>query len=187
MFDTPASLLERLRKPGENNSWARFVELYSPLLLYWARGTGLQEADAADLVQEVFTVLVRKLPEFAYDPARSFRTWLRTVTLNKWRERLRKQAGIPAGTDAGLEEVAAPPEPEPFWETEYRRLLTRRLLQILQTEFQPGTWKACWETVVAGRSAADVGKELNLSAGAVRAAKFRVLCRLRAEVKGLVD
>lgn len=187
MFETPASLLERLRLPGETNSWARFVELYSPLLLYWARGTGLQEADAADLVQDVFTILVRKLPEFDYDPSRSFRTWLRTITLNKWRERLRKQASVPAGTDVGLEEIPAPPGSEPFWETEYRQLLSRHLLQILKTEFQPATWKACWETVVEGRSAADVGKELNLNAGAVRAAKFRVLCRLRAELKGLVD
>lgn len=187
MFETPASLLERLRNPDESNSWPRFVELYSPLLLYWAKTAGLQEADAADLVQDVFTVLVRKLPEFDYDSSRSFRNWLRTITLNKWRERLRKQAGSPAANDAGLDEVPAPPESEPFWETEYRQLLTRRLLEIIASEFQPTTWKACWETVVEGRSAADVGKELKLSAGAVRAAKFRVLCRLRTELKGLAE
>lgn len=187
MFETPVSLLERLRQPGDTNSWPRFVELYTPLLLSWARRTGLQEADAADLVQDVFTVLVRKLPEFEYDPTRSFRSWLRTITRNKWRERLRKQAGVPAGTHAGLQEIPDPLDAEPFWETEYQGFLTRELLRILETEFQPATWKACWETVAKGRSAADVGKELNLSAGAVRAAKFRVLCRLRAELKGLVD
>src|SRR5207247_788531 len=32
--------------------------------------------DAADLVQEVFKVLVRKLPEFTYDRDRTFRGWL---------------------------------------------------------------------------------------------------------------
>jgi RNA polymerase sigma-70 factor, ECF subfamily len=188
MLPTPASLLQRLRAPGERRAWDEFVELYTPLLFHWARRAGVQEADAADLVQDVFVVLVRKLPEFEYDPARGFRGWLRTITLNKWRERLRKRAAAPAAANhAPLEEVPAPPGAEPFWETEYRQLLTRRLLEVMRTAFQPTTWKACWETAVEGRSAAEVGGELNLSPGAVRAAKFRVLCRLQAELEGLLD
>src|SRR5262245_60040259 len=89
--DTPASLLERLRRPDDREAWARFVELYTPLLYFWARRTGLQQADAADLVQEVLAVLFRKLLEFTYDKQRSFRNWLRTVTLNKWRETVRRR------------------------------------------------------------------------------------------------
>ena len=38
------------------------------------RRAGLQDADAADLVQDVVVVLFQKLPEFTYDPLRSFRT-----------------------------------------------------------------------------------------------------------------
>jgi DNA-directed RNA polymerase specialized sigma24 family protein len=41
-------------------------------------------------VQEVLLVLVPKLPEFTYDPEQSFRGWLRTITLNKWRQRCRR-------------------------------------------------------------------------------------------------
>src|SRR5207248_2374355 len=67
MSQTPVSLLERLRRPGEEAAWMRFVELYTPLLYYWGRRAGLQEPDAADLVQDVLTLLVRKLPEFTYD------------------------------------------------------------------------------------------------------------------------
>jgi DNA-directed RNA polymerase specialized sigma24 family protein len=88
---TSASLLDRLRRPGEDAAWARFVDLYTPLLYHWARRTGLAQAQAADLVQDVLVVLVRKLPEFTYDRTRSFRSWLRTVTLNKWREDLRPE------------------------------------------------------------------------------------------------
>src|SRR5665811_132490 len=40
-------------------------------------------------VQDVFTVLVRKLPAFRYDPHKTFRGWLRTVALNKWRDNRR--------------------------------------------------------------------------------------------------
>ena len=82
----PVSLLKRLRASGETKAWDQFVELYSPLLFHWARRLSTQEADAADLVQEVFAILVRKLPDFAYDPTKSFHNWLRTVTLNKWRK-----------------------------------------------------------------------------------------------------
>src|SRR5262245_666931 len=105
-MDTPASLLERLKQPADQNAWARFVELYTPLLYYWARRAGLQEADAADLVQEVLGLLFQKLPEFAYDPGRSFRNWLRTVTLNKLRERRRRGSPI-SGHASALENVPA--------------------------------------------------------------------------------
>ena len=80
MNTTSFSLLERLRQPSDSAAWDRFVELYTPLLFYWGRRAGLQSADAADLVQDVFEVLLRKLPEFQYDRQKSFRSWLRTVT-----------------------------------------------------------------------------------------------------------
>lgn len=67
MFLTPASLLYRLRQPEEKLAWDRFVELYSPLLFHWASQLGYQESDRADLVQDVFVILWRKLPEFEYD------------------------------------------------------------------------------------------------------------------------
>ncbi|HEV3262134.1 MAG TPA: sigma-70 family RNA polymerase sigma factor, partial [Gemmataceae bacterium] len=81
MPTTSASLLERLRQPGDQAAWSRFVQLYTPLLYSWARQVRLQHQDAADLVQEVFAVLIRKWPEFSYDPQKSFRSWLRTVML----------------------------------------------------------------------------------------------------------
>ncbi len=187
MHTTPISLLERLQRPGESSAWDRLAELYTPLLYYWARRVGLQEADAADLVQEVFTVLVKKLPEFRYDQDRSFRGWLRKITLNKWRERKRRAGGQSNAGAEPLAELPGPDSAEALWEAEHRRHLTRRALEVMRSEFQPSSWKACWETVVSGRPAAEVAAELGLSVGAVRAAKFRVLHRLRQELEGLLD
>jgi RNA polymerase sigma-70 factor (ECF subfamily) len=186
MMTTSLSLLERLRQPGERGAWDRFVELYTPLLFSWARRVGLKDADAADLVQDVFVTLVQTLPTFAYDHHRSFRAWLRTVTLNKWRARCKKLARAPA-TNGYLHEVASPDELEAFWDAQYCQHLTRQALQILQADFQPTTWKAFWEHVVNDRSAPDVAGELGLTAGAVYAAKFRVLDRLRQELAGMLD
>lgn len=180
--------MRRLRRPGESQAWRQFIELYMPLLHYWARQMSVPAADADDLVQEVFVVLVRKLPEFDYDPSLSFRSWLRKVTLNKWREILRRREPFAAqGPDGPLENVAAPDDDQPFWEVEHRQLVARRYLELIRDEFQPATWKACWECVVEGRAAPDVAAELNLTAGAVRAAKFRVMTRLRTELRDLLD
>ena len=85
MTTTPASLLERLRQPFEPDAWNRFVSLYTPLIYSWGRRAGLQDEDSADLVQEVFVTLLDVLPTFTYDRHKSFRGWLRTITLNKWR------------------------------------------------------------------------------------------------------
>jgi hypothetical protein len=86
-------LLERLRQAGQPSAWAQFVKLYTPVLFAWARRLGLQPQDAADLVQGVFTVLVRRLHEFEYDCRQSFRKWLHIVTLAGRGNKKGEQAG----------------------------------------------------------------------------------------------
>ena len=186
MNTTSVSLLERLRRPGEEQAWGRFVHLYTPLLFFWCRRTGLAVEDARDLVQEVLAHLVRKLPEFEYQPDKSFRGWLRTLTLNKWRERGRKKGIAVAAMAAGLSQIAGD-QPDPFEEAEYRRHLVHQAVKIMQSEFEPRTWRACWESVVEGRTAPEVAKELGVSLEVVYAAKSRVLKRLREELAGLLD
>lgn len=188
MDTTSISLLERLKLPVDQNAWSRFVDLYTPLIYFWARQFGSSEADSADLVQEVFTLLVQKMPEFAYDPHKSFRAWLRTVTHNKWRDRCRRLAARPQ--EVGTEFPSDLPDPTDanwFSEQEYRQFLVARALELLQAEFQPTTWKACWEFVVVGQSAEAIARQLGISENAVHLAKGRVLRRLRKELHGLFD
>ena len=71
LHTTSISLLEQLRQPGDQASWARFVRLYYPLIYDWARRAGAGPEDAADLVQDVLTVLIRRLPEFKYDSSKT--------------------------------------------------------------------------------------------------------------------
>jgi RNA polymerase sigma-70 factor (ECF subfamily) len=187
MDTTPASLLERLQGSSRAPDWERFAELYTPLLYGWARQAGMGDADASDLVQDVFALLVRKLPDFRYDPRQSFRGWLKTVLLNRRRELARRKP-LPAG--GVLENVEHPDDaasPLGLERREYHEWLAARALQLMQREFEPTTWRACWEQVVGGRPAAEVAAELGLTAGAAYAAKSRVLRRLRNELRGLLD
>jgi len=183
---TPVSLLERLRQPNDPAAWARFIELYTPLLYFWARRLGVASSDAADLVQEVFALLLRKLPEFHYDRRQSFRAWLHTVTLNKWRETLRQRAAQPA-TAAWLSEVAGPDVTIQLEEAEYRQHLVHRALQVMQSDFQASTWQAFWQCAVDDRPAGAVAAALGITVKAVYQAKARVLRRLRQELDGLLD
>ena len=80
MTTTSVTLIQRLSQPQpDHDAWARFVDLYSPLLDFWARKNGLNGDEAADLVQDVLIELMEKLPRFEYDAEKSFRGWMRRI------------------------------------------------------------------------------------------------------------
>jgi RNA polymerase sigma-70 factor (ECF subfamily) len=186
MQPTPVSLLQRLRRPEDGAAWVQFVHLYTPLLYGWARRAGLSEADAADLLQDVFTTLLQELPRFEYRPGKSFRAWMRTILLNRWRtlQRRRTPQAVPA---AQLQDVAGPADPDLPGEAEERRELVRRALALLESEFSLATWQAFRQSVVQERRPVEVAAELGLSVNAVYLARSRVLRRLREQLAGLVE
>ncbi len=148
----------------------------------------MPEEEVGDLVQDVFLVLMQKLPEFVYDQNRSFRAWLRTILFNKWRDHLRHAAANPETQNPeALANASVPDDVQMFGEMEYKRGLIGRALALMKAEFQLPTWRACWEIIVVGRPAAEVGAELGLSIDAVYAAKSRVLRRLRSELVGFLE
>src|SRR5258708_14179075 len=82
---TSATLLARLRNvPVDQAAWARFTERYGRKIYAWCRGWNLQEADAEDVTQSVLLKLADKMQTFEYDPAKSFRGWLKTITRPAW-------------------------------------------------------------------------------------------------------
>jgi RNA polymerase sigma-70 factor (ECF subfamily) len=194
MPDTPISLLERLRLRPDAASWARLVDLYTPLIRGWLRRHALQDSDADDLTQEVLAVLVREVPNFRHDLRRgAFRRWLRQVTVNRlrvfWRSRRdRPAAGAAADLGSVLDQLEDPHSGlSRLWEREHDLHVAARLLELLEPEFEPPTWRAFRLLVLEGRPTADVAAELGLSPNAVRIAKSRVLRRFRQEADGLMD
>jgi len=184
MTTTHGSLLELLRRPSDQAAWEHFVRLYTPLLQLWARRLQFADADAADLVQDVFTVLVEKLPEFRYDPHKRFRGWLWTILANKARDRRRL---VVAGALADDAFPASIDPAEDFAEHEYRGYLVRRAMELMRAEFEPKTWQAFWECVTTDQSAGQIAAKLGLTLDAVYQAKSRILRRLRQNLDGLLD
>lgn len=187
MDSTSVSLLRRLNEPDHDAAWERFVELYAPLIFHWGRNHGLTGTDAADLVQDVLSILVSKLPEFQYDPKRRFRGWLRTITLNRANDVHRRNAVRKTDGSATLDNQTVTTDVDLFEEAEYRSFLVRRALELMQTEFPQHVWRACWELVAEGRDGESVAAELGMTRGAVYVAKSRVMRRLREEMQGLLE
>jgi len=187
MFDTPASLLQRLWQPADQEAWEQFVELYTPLLNCWASRMGLESNDAADLVQEVFSVLIQVLPTFRYERMGSFRGWLRTVALNKLRDRLKRRSPVVTGTMLIDWADPAPAVDEIFSQSEYTQQIVGRALRLMRTEFQPATWQAFWQLMVDEHPPEKVADNLGISVNSVYLAKSRVLRRLRERLAGLLD
>ncbi len=187
---TRASLLVQLREGENSDAWHEFVRLYGPVVYGFARKRGLQDADAADLMQDVLRSVSSAIGRLDYDRKQgTFRGWLFTITRNKVfnflsARRIRPQGSGDTATNRLLETHPESVGAE-TWETEYQRRLAALAMELVQPEFQQNTWRAFWLTAVEGQSAGDVAQQLSLSAGAVYVAKSRVLARLKQEVENL--
>jgi len=190
---TSPSLLGRV-KDDDPAAWSRLSKIYGPLVYQWARRCGLSAEDSADIVQETFGVLARKIGSFRRErPSDSFRGWLWTITRNRVRDLVRRasdRAMATGGTTAHmlLQELADDaPEPvdTPEERTATEQGVVSRALLLIQAEFEPSTWQAFWGMAVEKRSAAEVGEALGITKHAVHQAKYRVLRRLREEMAGL--
>src|SRR5947209_8732296 len=119
---TRASLLVRLRDHQDHDAWREFVRLYAPLVYRYARRKGLQDADAADLTQEVLRSVSASVGTF--DPGVGpFRSWLFTLAHRRWYDWMqRSQRQTPTNNDQAtvqfvIEEIPAPAEQD-SWDKE---------------------------------------------------------------------
>ena len=182
---THLSLLIKLRSKSETAAWSQFVKLYAPLVHRWVGAIGIQEPDRSDVAQDVFMVLLGKISTFQYDPQKSFRGWLRTITLNKCRDLLRVRRNHSSRLVLEKIERAAQEDSDWLTETEYRNHLANSALKLMREHFSESTWRACWAHVAEGRPARDIAIELGITENAVYLARARVLKRLRSELEGL--
>lgn len=186
---TRASLLVQLRDGTNHGAWQEFMKMYGPVVYGFARKRGLQDADAADLMQDVMRSVSTAIGRLDYDRSQgTFRGWLFTITRNRVfnflsARRIRPQGSGDSSTNRQLDAHAAEADGVDVWELEYQRRLASLAMDRVKKEFQESTWQAFWQTAVEGKSAGEVSKEIGMSTGAIYVAKSRVLARLKEEVE----
>jgi RNA polymerase sigma-70 factor (ECF subfamily) len=187
---TRPSLLVRLRDPRDAAAWGQFVEVYVPLIYGFLRKRGVQDADAADLTQDVLRAVAGAIRRLDYDARQgTFRGWLFTIVRNRlsnFLARAPRQFVAGGGTDLVnlLHAQPAPAaDPEAEWEHECRQQRFAWAARQVRQEVEESSWRAFWRTAVEGRRPPDVAGELGLSVAAVYMAKSRVLARLKRQLQ----
>jgi RNA polymerase sigma-70 factor (ECF subfamily) len=190
--DTSVTLMMRVQKnPADPQAWDDFVRRYQPVICVWCLRWGAQPSDADDVAQEVLLKLLTAMKKFQYDPARSFRAWLKTVTHNAWNDFVAshrfKSAGNDDRFDAIVDSRDALADLEKQMEDAFDRELLELAMRRVEKRVKPTTWQAFQLTAVENRSGADVAQQLQIPVASVFVAKHRVQKLLHEEVRRLKE
>jgi RNA polymerase sigma-70 factor (ECF subfamily) len=186
--DTSATLMMRIHKePADLRAWDEFVQHYRPMIRAWCLTWGSQASDADDIAQEVLVKLLAAMRKFQYDPSRSFRSWLKTVTQHAWYD-LGKTRRHKTGTLEGLIEAIADSRDaladlETRMEDAFEREILELAMRRIEKRVKPATWQAFQLTAIENRPGAEVAKELQMQVAHVFVAKHRVQKMLEEEVE----
>lgn len=186
--ETSLTLLDQLHdNPSDPQAWSLFVERYRPRIHAWCLTWGLQACDAEDVVQDVLVKLFAAMSKFQYDPERSFRSWLKTVTKHAWCDFVaarRKQPGrITRPIDAIADSSDAQSDLERQIEDASDSELVELAMRRVRKRVKPATWAAFQLTVVEGLSGALAAQKLQMPVAHVFVAKNRVQKMLQEEAR----
>ena len=188
---TRVTLLHRLNQdPADQLSWAEFVSLYSPAIRSWLIHWGLQEADAQDVAQNVLLRLTAKLPQFKYDPSKSFRGWLKTLTHHAWHDFVTEAGYRTRGSgDTSvldqLQTVEAREDLAARVEATFDKELLEMALVRARGRVADTTWQAFKLAALDGVAPQTVADQLGVRVSQVYLAKHRVQKLVQEEIRAI--
>ena len=183
--ETSATLLRTLREARsgvDDVAWARFVDMYGPVIHHLVRllSPGISDADTDDAVQDVFVKLVNILRSGAYDPAKGkFRTYLSTLVrrllIDRYREAAARRQDRQVELDAA-EQIGIDDDPGAWmdakWRVACRMAAEHRVMEESAISDQSrGVWRLSSQE---GMSVKEIAACLGIPANTVSKAKRRV-------------
>jgi RNA polymerase sigma factor (sigma-70 family) len=184
---TSTTLLGRLRcQPADQEAWKEFVWRYGPRIFQWCGKWNLQEADAQDVTQCVLLKLANKMQAFQYDPSRSFRGWLRTLTMHALSDFLQERQRCDPQALHALSVAAARDSLLHDLEEEFDRELLEKAMTRVRQRLSPNKkWQAFELTALEGLSGSEAAARLQMKVATVFTAKSKVQQLLQKEVQKL--
>lgn len=187
---TSATLLGKLRShPSDTAAWQEFVHRYRPRIYAFCLAFPLQPADAEDVTQAVLLKLVGKMREFLYDPAQSFRGWLKTVTRNVLSDYLAEWQRDQGSGDSEILRLLANVEAREGLvrqlEAEFDQELLEEALRRVRTRVPHQQWEAFRLTALLNQSGTQAAAQLGMLVATVYTAKSKVQKLVREEIRRL--
>ena len=185
--ETDPSLIDRVKDMSDGASWLEFMGIYQPVVYRLARRRGMQDADAQDVVQLVFSSISRSLDGWkSVVDQPPFRAWLTTIARNAITTALtRRRPDQGAGSTSvaiALDGLPSAEQSDAELIMEARREIVRWAAEQIRPEFAELTWDIFWKTAMEDVSVADVSKSSGRSTGAIYVARHRVLARLKEKI-----
>ena len=189
--ETSATLLRTLREARsgvDDVAWARFVDMYGPVVhhLVHLLSPGISDADTDDAVQDVFVKLVNILRSGAYDSAKGkFRTYLSTLVRRLLIDRYREAAARRRDRQVEIEvaeKIAVEDDPGVWMDAKWRiacRMAAER--RVMEESALAEQSREVWRLLsVEGLSVKDAARRLGIPSNTVSKAKRRIETRIAA-------
>lgn len=189
--ETSATLLRTLREARsgvDDVAWARFVDMYGPLVHHLVRllSPGISDADTDDAVQDVFVKLVNILRSGAYDSAKGkFRTYLSTLVrrllIDRYREAVARRRDRQVEIEVA-EEIAVADDPGAWMDAKWRiacRMAAER--RVMEESALAEQSREVWRLLsVDGLSVKEAARRLGIPSNTVSKTKRRIETRIAA-------
>ena len=189
--ETSATLLRTLREARsgvDDVAWARFVDMYGPVVHHLVRllSPGISDVDTDDAVQDVFVKLVNILRSGAYDSAKGkFRTYLSTLVRRLLIDRYREAAARRRDRQVEIEvaeEIAVEDDPGAWMDAKWRiacRMAAER--RVMEDSALAEQSREVWRLLsVDGLSVKDAARRLGIPSNTVSKIKRRIETRIAA-------
>ncbi len=196
---TSPTLMQALGLQGRDEDWRRFVAIYTPVIERFCRESGLSDHECDEVQSRVLMALTTALRGLKYDPAQSFRGYLRTCVINAIRRMAREKDRHPDSQGSGheanqrfLERIPAAESVASLADEIEADLLARlklvqNAMEAVRQKVTPDVWAAYWATAIDDQKAAEVAARLGKTVGAVYMAKNRVKKLLQEEGRRLMN
>ena len=180
--------LDQLRKHREplaveSGEWDRFVQRYSGLLERLVHSRRSSREDWEDSIQELWLLLLKRLPELRYNPAYGgLDGWISVVVKNRLVDQDRYRSNHSTKhLDAEMARDLSSREPDPVLAFARKHLidLVRDALAELQDRVSPRDFEAFSLHWVEGLSVREVAQRLGRTEAEIWSSDHRLTVRLR--------
>lgn len=184
-LSTDSALLRRVEGDGDAWAWREFHARYAKLIRGYSLRKGVPRSDCDDVVQDVFTRLLRCMRLFRYDRTRGrFRSFLCTLTARAVADRRRAEVRVAKACRREGDRTARRPDPD--WEAAWRAWHMGRAMRTAEREFRGDQFEAFRRYALEGSPPERVAQSLGLTVGQVYTARSRILRRLAELVRAQI-